>query len=326
VIVVLQYLSDMTVGLMIYWLAGLICSPLAGFLAATVWVLYPPSIAASSTYAAEPLFAAFILFAIVALVKSWNGSAMSWSIVAGLSLGIATLIRGNSLYLCVFMLPIWLWQKHYKQMIAFVAMIAVVLPWTIRNVVVLDDWLIVQSSYGASALQGSDEKYFTIEGKRREYPRLYRESIAAGLARPTSGKERDMQSWLTRILIRNYELRLRNRPFSFFPFLASKLIRIWYATESGNFRTELVLALCSLVIVPAAIIQLWNWRRIRAVSALLIPMLLYFIGCDMITAPIARYMFPIYTILILAAASFSSGLIVRQTAPKTEPALAISHG
>jgi hypothetical protein len=178
----------------------------------------------------------------------------------------------------------------------------IVFPWYIRNVVVLNDSIMVSVGSGSVFLQGSDDKCLTIEGKNSSYLSMYGDAMEAGWISEPNGKESDSDRRQLLVGLHNYWVRIKNRPFSMAPFLLHKVIRLWYGTESGGFAQQLALGMLSLLIVPAAIWQIGRWWRSGRSEALVIASLLgYFVVLHWITLPEYRYMHPVFPLLILAA-------------------------
>jgi 4-amino-4-deoxy-L-arabinose transferase-like glycosyltransferase len=321
-VVCIQVALDGLVAVLIYALAWLVASPRAGLLAGIGWLVYPPALAMSTWITAENLFTVLFVLSTLLLVYSLKQPGVRWSLAAGLVLGIATLVRGTCLWLPLFLLPLWcrrsLPQGKLKGAAFLAGMLCCVVPWTIRNQLVLGDPILVSVGSGSVFLQGSDERVFTIAGKQAYYPAMVADAQKAGLEKPPEGApESAIDSWLLKLGLRNYQLRLHERPWSFFPFLLHKFLRLWYGTESGRTFQQIGLGLCSAVVVPLALWQSWRWRTDQPHLAWLLGLLvLYFVGLHWATLPEYRYLHPLFPLLILAA---SQAVVTRFSRARAQP-------
>jgi hypothetical protein len=131
-------------------------------------------------------------------------------------------------------------------------------------------------------------------------PSAAADGIKHGLLKPNPEYGSAIDAWFFRIALMRYQRRLENRPLSFVKLSGLKLLRLWYATDSATSRPQLMLALCSLFVVPLGLLQVWRWRKTNKLFfSILGGVLLYFIAIHFVTLPLLRYMIPIYPILIL---------------------------
>jgi 4-amino-4-deoxy-L-arabinose transferase-like glycosyltransferase len=303
--VALQMLIDLSLAYLLFWAGSRFASWQTGLVAAVVWLLFPPEVVISTWITQESIYTALltaaVLVLIVALPKETAGLALS----AGLLLGVATLFRPTAMYFPFFLLPFWYlssyprrWRKAFYLVLGVACVVA---PWTIRNYLVLDEKILVSTGYGAARFQSSDERMYTIAGKRKWYPIMYAEASRAGIVKPASDKESDIDRWMLQIALWNYGQRWEQRPWSFVPFFGQRFFRIWYGNESGVLRSQAGLGLCSLLFAPLGAWQLWRWRRrvpeLSVVAGLLV---LYFWAVHMIVGPYFRYVLPVFPWLILA--------------------------
>jgi 4-amino-4-deoxy-L-arabinose transferase-like glycosyltransferase len=307
VVVCLQMLLDYATAVSLLFLADDRIPLAVGWLAGIIWLLFPPAIVLSTWITAETLFAALLVPSIVILVRSLSSaSAARLSFAAGLGLGIATLVRGTTQFLpfALFIIAAVpaVSRRVSKCALCLAGTCLVVLPWTARNVHVLGEPIIVQTGFGAVFLQGSRSEYFTIDGKWKGYELLKREGAVEGIAQPTDAKATSRDRWNLDLGLRNYRVRLRQEPLSLIPFVIHKFTRLWYGVETGTILRQIALGICSLMVVPLAVLQIWRWRRHQPeLSLVLALVLVYFIGIHMIGYPEFRYMMPIFPLLIFAA-------------------------
>jgi hypothetical protein len=177
-----------------------------------------------------------------------------------------------------------------------------VAPWTIRNLAVLDDFIPVATGTGSVMLQGSDERFFTGDGKKAYYPAIFQAAIEAGIDKPATDRESKQDEWLGRVGVWVQRRRIAERPMSAIPFFAHKLVRLWYGTETGGFRSQALLGLCAFLVLPAGLWQLWRWRSSQpGVAYVALGSLAYLVLVHTATLPEARYTVPIFPVLMLGA-------------------------
>jgi 4-amino-4-deoxy-L-arabinose transferase-like glycosyltransferase len=306
-VVCLQMLLDYCVALLLLFLGNRETSTEAGWLAGVLWLVFPPAVVISTWIASETLFTTLLVLSIVMLIRSFSQQrGVGLSFAAGLTLGVTTLVRGTTLLLPAFFFAISCFQgipkRLLKCMLFFVGMCLLVLPWTLRNLYVLGEPIIVHAAFGTVLFQGSRSEYFTIEGMSRNYPILRRQAAEEGLVEPTDRKATSLDRWYFNLGLREYRIRLEQESLSFFPFIIHKFARLWYGMETGVFYKELILGICSLLVVPIGIFQIWFWRRDHLhLSMILSLLLLYFIILHLISLPLLRYMIPLYPFMIFSA-------------------------
>lgn len=310
IVVCLQMLADLVTGLLIYGLARRFCSPQAAVAAGLFWQLYPPAFILSTWITAETLFTTLFTLSIALLVHGIAQGRRSWIPAAGIVLGLATLTRATPLFLPLLLLALpWAGKLRFRAAFAAAAY-ATIVPWTIRNVIVLQDPIVVSVGFGSVLLQGSDGRFFSGEGKRTWYKHIYAEAAQAGIRRPPTDRESAIDRWMGRVGLYVYEKRLKERPLSFVPFMAGKLLRLWYGTETRGWLREAFLGLCSLLVVPLGLWQWYSWRlRARDASLIVLGCAGYFVLLHWITLPQIRYMLPLYPLLMVGATAAYADLL-----------------
>jgi 4-amino-4-deoxy-L-arabinose transferase-like glycosyltransferase len=318
-IVCFQIVLDNVIALFLLFLGKRLNYLTAGFGAGMLWLVFPPEIVISTWITSETLFTALLVASITLWICSLSAdNGMPLSFAAGIVLGLTTLVRGTTLLLPVCFFSIALVKDFTKNLLRCTVLILgmglIVLPWTVRNLLVLGEPIVVQTGFGAFFLQGSRSEYFTIHGKLSAYPSLIRDAAQDSLPEPNDGKAKSHERWHLNVGLRNYRLRLYHEPWSFFPFLLHKFIRLWYGTETGVAYKQLILGFCSLLIVPAGASQIWLWRRDHFDLSLTLSLLvLYFAGISFVGLPELRYVIPVYPFLAFAAAQRSLELLAPAT-------------
>src|SRR5262249_36213633 len=233
----------------------------------------------STWITAETLFTALLVLSIVMLIRSLSQQGgVRLSFVAGLALGITTLVRGTTQFLPVFFFVISGFQGIPKRLVKctlfLLGMCLLVLPWTWRNLYTLGEPIIVQTGFGAVFLQGSRSEYLTIPGRQALVEKLVQSTDREGISdkKATSEDRR-----LFNLGVHEYRMRLEQEPWSFFPFIIHKFARLWYGLDTGIFYQQFFLGLCSLVIMPIAIYQIWLWRIDHLYLSLIIGLLFLYL-------------------------------------------------
>jgi 4-amino-4-deoxy-L-arabinose transferase-like glycosyltransferase len=302
-----QILADLAVSVLLCRLGLAVGCAGAGRLAALGWQFFPPAIAISCWITAENLFTLFVLLSVLLLTQSIRSprSARAW--IAGLALGLATLFRPTCLWLPLFVLPLFWFFRHEPKLrakaIAYVVGTwCVVLPWTVRNAIVLGDPILVAVGSGSVFLQGSDERVFTIAGKTEWYPKMFKDADNHGVSKPVDERESKIDGWLFAVGLFNYRNRMETAPFSFLSFFLKKILRLWYATESGGLSQQLVLGAASFAIAPLGLLGVWNWVGEDPVIGYLFGAIIaYFVLVHVVTLPMYRYIHPVLPLIMLAA-------------------------
>lgn len=131
--------------------------------AGVVLALWPNLIIHSSLMLSETLFIAVFTVTLAALLRALDGPRW-WSpalVVAAFGLGLCTLIRPQSTFLALPAIAVaWAlsgmgWRRWCARLGVLVAgVVLVVAPWTIRNAVVLDGFVLVSTNTGDNLCMG----------------------------------------------------------------------------------------------------------------------------------------------------------------------------
>ena len=311
--VCLQMICDWVVAMLLLLIGRRQTSVEDGWVAGMAWLLFPPATVISTWIASEALFTCLLVSSMALFMRALSPKApVALSLIAGVVLGFATLVRGVPQLFPVFLLGVFVtgffWyqsaMRHWLKaaLCLLLGMSVVVLPWTVRNFRVLGEPVVVQTGIGGVFLMGSRSEYFTINGFGQRYTTLERQAAADGLPKPTDGKQTSDDRWQFKLGLREYRLRLSTEPWSLPLLLLHKVVRCWYGSETGDVSTQLMLGLCSLATVPAGLFQLWRWRKTRLIISLLWgSLILYFVLLALVNLPMFRYALPLYPFLIFAA-------------------------
>lgn len=276
-------------------------------LASIALSIYPFSIYAVTYIGPETFFTLMLSIFVLLSIYAIRYGHLRYYVSAGLVLGLATLTRGTTLYYpLVFLLPLFLLRRVSRatapQYVAFcLAFAVVILPWSLRNYVVLDDFIPVATA-GSNLLPACSEKFMTIPEKVKEWPHLYEMMQSRGIkAPPRDSKPSERDGFLMKAGLEYCKTRLANDPLSFGPLIVKKFLRLWYATESGENHTKIIAV--NMLIYPFALYGLGlAWYRRQALTLLLLAPVGYFISLHWISFPLFRYMLPVMPYVISFAA------------------------
>jgi len=275
--------------LLVYAIAKNFFGSRVPILAATTLAFHPSFIALVFTGTSESLFVFLHTLFIYVLCLAFHRQKVRSFLVSGILLGVATLCRAVPLLLPMFILPAFFVSDHknysrsfFRFTIFILAFAFVLSPWIIRNYLVFDRFVPVQS-------WGGVHFYFATPGKRGSSDRIVdRERIAT---MDEVGRDKYYYS-------RGLE-RIRQAPVEFFKGMGKRFIQMWYKTHSGTYDATLLFlngGLLFLATVGTTMIR----RRWRELS-LLWCVIAYYIVLHMFLIALARYLLPVIPILTIFA-------------------------
>lgn len=148
---------------LVYEVARRLFDARAGLLAGLWIAVFPNLIYHTAAYLSETLFNAVIVAALaVVLCADWRARRLGWARLAllGVLLGFATLVRPIALLLLPLLPVAWVvagfgWQRTLTYTGGVViAIVAVIIPWTIRNIIVMDAPVIISTNLGDDLCMG----------------------------------------------------------------------------------------------------------------------------------------------------------------------------
>jgi 4-amino-4-deoxy-L-arabinose transferase-like glycosyltransferase len=152
---------------LLYILALRLFDKRTALLAALLLAVFPGQVFFVSLVWSETLFTFAFVLALLLIVMVLQGGDRQrpwWLLGAGLIFGAAALIRGQGLLLPLIAVITWgvlgqRWAQALRWTGVTVALMAVlILPWSIRNYVVLDSPVFISSSFGSNFYQGHNKK------------------------------------------------------------------------------------------------------------------------------------------------------------------------
>ena len=234
------------------------------------------------------------------LVAAWRGGSPARAGDAGQGVGpvLSRLLAPDPL--CALRSELGTRSRRFAAFGAcFVLLIA---PWTIRNYVLLGEFIPVAVNGGLPLLCGAGEEFFTIPGRQERMRDYYRQIAARGIDTPDGGATiSEWERFYRRAAIERYKIRFETDPWSFPGFLLKKFARLWYGTESGS--NQLPILLINAFIYPFCLAGIWSCVRRRQMKALILLMpVLYLVMLHWVTFVMFRYMVPVMPYLLAFAA------------------------
>jgi len=306
-----QIIADSGTTCVVFLIAREILGQRVALLTGFFLVFYPFSIYAALYIGSETLFTFFLSLFVLFLLKAVSFRPVHWYLLAGFSLGIATLIRGTTQFvLAVVPIALFLASRTVNRRILLgyllmsLAFVLCIAPWAVRNYVVLEAVVPVATA-SSVFLQGSNEEFLTIDGKSIGFPRYFSELEKRGLSMPPPGAGPVAgDKYMFKAGLENYLIRAESDPFSFITFFAEKFARLWFATESG--RNHLIILLLNAPFYLFALIGLiflWKKQSMHRSVWIVIVLVGYFILLHWISLPLFRYVLPVMPYIIAFASA-----------------------
>lgn len=295
---IVQIFVDSLTIIMIYLIMKEIFNGATALLSAGTFSLYPFSTYLTISIASEPFFTFLLAGFVLSGVYAVRSIKWGHCCVAGILLGLATLTRGATQFVPLMLAVILiLWGKRGRASILCygalcLSFVLVILPWTVRNYLVLDDFIPVATSGGIVLLMGSSEEFLIIEGK----PTMLRRYVP-----PEGGKPSQNDRFYTRAGLEIHMAHLQTDPLGFMTFMVKKFGRMWYATESGKNHSLILLSQLPLYLL-AMIGIVFAWMKGKTSAWIPLCLIAYFIALHWLSLPLFRYMIPIMPYIIGLAA------------------------
>ena len=295
---IVQIFVDSLTVVLIYLVMKEIFDVETALLSAGIFTLYPFSTYLTISIASEPLFTFFLSGFVLSTVYAVRSTKVSHYCASGILLGLASLTRGTTQFVPL-MLPVMLilWGKRGRGFVLCYAalclsFVLVILPWTVRNYVVLDDFIPLATGGGIVVLMGSSEEFLIIDGK----PAMLQRHVPPG-----GGKPSQNDKFYTRVGVEIHIAHLQTDPLGFAKFMVKKFGRLWYATESGKNHYLILLSQLPLYVF-AVIGVIFAWMKGKTSTWIPLCIIAYFIALHWLSLPLFRYMIPIMPYVIGLAA------------------------
>jgi 4-amino-4-deoxy-L-arabinose transferase-like glycosyltransferase len=301
------------------WFAGLLFGSRAALLAAAIAAVHPEAIAPSVFLLSEAPFCPLMMLQLIAWTVAWQSGCTkrraAWSLLGGVAAGLATLMRPSWLLFVPFALAIGLafGPQRFKQawiggwMMAGLCL--AMLPWWVRNYGVTGRFVPTSLQVGASLYDGlspiadGSSNMVFVEPGVKELRQIDEQRIARGETLTGSFEERLDHYFRGRSVAWT-----RQHPARAVELAAIKFIRIWSPLpNTSDFKSRtlgLILAVCFVPLITAAIYGAWRFARRDWPNLLAILPAVYFTLLHMIFVGSIRYRQPaLLPLMALAAAA-----------------------
>jgi len=303
---VIQSLLDMVTLLLLAGLAARLFGPMTGALTALLIALYLPMPVLACRIMADTLYAAVLASAVICWVNALERKSLGWFAATGALVGLAGLIRPAGLATLIMLLPvIWLQMGRSRRGLASGAValalgLAIMVPWGVRNWLVLEQPTIL-STDGAACLWLGMHPYMRSEWAYYTAPLFDTEEF-----RTIVGQEYYLQVEPSARLGKIAISRMRSHPFYFLKLGLWKTAMTWTympGTRPLSVTQPLLFALAripQIMLLIAAVLG-----AIRSPKSLWSVALVLFLAASsgiFFGSATARYIIPLMPLVLLLAA------------------------
>ncbi len=295
-----------------------------GLIAALLIALYPLSIWYTPRLRYENLLGLLLAVAVLLMVRFQKSQSFRPALGAGIFLGMATLVNQIVMLLPLALLPaiVATAAQKMKAMALFaltpLAMLIVILPWTVRNYQVAGTIIPVHSGAITQFLKGSFEfeNYHRAPLQLMELERMGREEMAKLLGLDVAAFD-ERTPGVDEALLPFALAYVREDPGRLLAKLAAQAPRFWYLSESP-LKSRFLAVVQGVSLLLALVGTLAGLRRRNWSVLTLLLVIVYFNLVYAITHAQARYSTPLAPLVcVLAAAGLS--LILAMTTRYRQP-------
>lgn len=303
-----QAVADSLTVVLLYFICRRIFEERVARVAAAMAAIYPFSIYAAASIGEETFFGLFLACFVWLGLQAIDSGRWWLHCAAGALLALATLVRASVQYYPAFWLLTLcaldgLNRRTLARFAAFgTCFVLLIAPWTVRNYLVLGEFIPVAVNGALPALAGADEGFFTIPGRNERFRSYYAQIEARGIETPDSqATASEWEQFHRRAALERYRIRFETDPWSFPGLLVKKFARLWYGTESGS--NQLPILLINAFVYPFCLLGIWSCMRRREMKALILLMpVVYLVMLHWVTFAMFRYMVPVMPYLLAFAA------------------------
>jgi 4-amino-4-deoxy-L-arabinose transferase-like glycosyltransferase len=328
-VALVQIIFDVVTITAIYAIGRRVGGPWVGLLAAAFTAFYPYLLFQGVATNDTTLFIMLLTVGVWGIYHTYDRPSWRWALFIGLMFGVAALTKT----LVVLMLPLvalWWWRHHgFRRavglsLVAGVALVAVVMPWVIRNTQVQGTLTLISTNDGSNLYQGNNPCVadYLLNGWDAQWVQCL-EPIPDGLS------ETEGSTWY-----RDQALAyLRNNPGDIPRLLVAKLYNLWSpellprtVPPSANLDDNAVLQyeqplfqlarLAHLIyfapLLVLALVGIGQAFRARTLTGLTAPLLMVLITITvayLVYHPSTRYRSPADPFVFVLAATAVQGLV-----------------
>ncbi len=273
-----------------------------GYLAAILVAVYPPMFMANKRILTEVLYTFLLLWYVYFVQLMLKHRTLRYHILNGLLLALTVLVKPTVAPLLIVPYIIDFWHHREPEVIkgliiAGLAFSLLMLPWWVRNYVVLDKVVIFATQSGNPFLRGTD-------------PYDPYDKIGPSIIRGVPAEEQ------TKVAVKRIKEGLRTEPWLWIKwFTAGKLEFLWSKPWGMYDWVTKTIHLAAFVVLGwiGAVYGLFS-RELRWLAV--VPVLITLL--QLMFIPIARYMFPLIPLMgVLAAAVMAAAIDKLTGTPQT---------
>jgi len=313
-IILSQILIDSATTVVVYIIVLAIFGEMAGVICGTLLAIYPFLIYPTLYIGPESYFTFLFALFVFLMIHALRQNDWRYFGAAGLVLGAATMMRGTTQFLPFFLMlvsPIFMRVQRrfiFGFLVLALTFSLALLPWTIRNKIVLDSIIPVASAGALVFLWGSSPNFLEIDQRAKDFPTFLEWLSQEGINQPPRGSSpAEKERFIFRAGIESYKRQFETDPAGAIRFLFIKVIRLSYSTESGN-NHGLILVVNSGIYAFAIVGILLAWQRNIQPHWFFLAIFAYFIILHWVTLPLFRYMVPIMP-YVIAYASYAAAVL-----------------
>jgi 4-amino-4-deoxy-L-arabinose transferase-like glycosyltransferase len=291
---IVQSVLDCISILLLYKIASKIINEKAGIIAGILYSLDPFLIFFSGLLLTETLFITVFLGFLLSLINLQKSSSIRYSLLCGVLLAIAALLKPFFLYFGIVMFLVLLLSniRIYKRIgVVFITTFILMSPWVIRNLLRYETFILTTRGSGITLYESNNPNATGGRGWKR-IPDIQRILQMGEIERDNYTRKRAKEF-------------IRNNPGRFLELIVEKQRRFWAIIPGfEDYRTPLFITISLLWTVPVYIFAITGFWKIKNklfnLFPIWFPILLFTLMHTVILGSI-RYRLPIMPLINLYA-------------------------
>jgi 4-amino-4-deoxy-L-arabinose transferase-like glycosyltransferase len=273
--------------ILFYWIGAKAFGQDTGFLGALFISAYPPLAAMASFLQTEVLFTFLLALSLAVLILAFQRERLEWYALTGLILALTTYVRPTTAFLIPFLMVVlafWrrgsAWRMVRGLGLAFLIMILVFVPWTVRNYKRFGMFIPLSNMGGITFWVGSyipGGGYYDNSSTQYELVRLIAKAqgvqFTEGDLRSPEWRQSILVSYspeVDRVLLSEAWGNIRRDPIGYLALIPRKLLWLWVGSYSPFFQIRVSMA------------DLWTHPELRQSQAGILVWKLVILGCSAI--------------------------------------------
>jgi len=308
---IFQIFFDLVICVILFSITSRLKNRKIGYISMILWGFYPMAIWQAATPGTETLFTALIMLFMFLFISSYKNQSPLFACLAGISIGIAMLIRPMLVYFPLFLLlaykfnirdKVTMWRLYFTLLFGIFFTLS---PWIIRNYIKHNEIIVgskLPDGQGSSRMlfEGSDKDFVYAQGADRyQISNIKRDSLYSIYLKPDISKND--------ILFKVAAEKITYNPFLYLKLIFYKIWKLFTFTTTGTYDIYL-----KIINVPIMILTFFGiysirhgWRKFSPIILLIF----YFIGVYSLFISMLRYLMPAFPFIILLSAIGIDSLI-----------------